>query len=449
MCGGTDFEIISLQASNACSRMHPYARILNEMGHSGMKTWQKDYSTVVIRKWFPDLMYPSFYKHDVNFILQAKIPKMYRSIKKKKINNSFWNVPIAKENNHQVLPTSLLNCDRKLAKRSMRKFRNILNIEIRGKAEKSTNCWMIPAALLSNKSKLLYEIYSHIQFSTFSLNFINHKVKNNHGVVASNSNRKRTMSDTLNIIEEEKWIQQIFFKIKSVFTDVHAKIRSYSTATLDLYCSENTFAGNEKIPVTDIIFNNIILFSSRDCESKSSIRKKIQAFCARREKSPRKKLDKDDICKKRERSCIMSERKCQKREKMYGKKEIDCSKRGKQTFKKQKVVSCKRRKSSCDKNVRDCHKTRKVESQKDRCKQKKNDITRTKNDLCKRQYCMEQEQISYKQQEKDICKNKKKEEIKKPDCSEIKKIKPCEKKECPTVEKAPGCSENEKKIKKS
>lgn len=421
--------------------MRPYARISNEMDRNN---------------WFPDLMYPLFHKNDVNFILQTKIPKkMYRSIERKKINNSFKYLSIAKENN-QVSPKSLSNYDGEPAERSMRKFRNIPNIEIREKAEKSITYWMIPAVLLNNNSKLLYKLY-HIKFSTFSLNFMNNKNKNNHEVlVASNSNSKMTTSDTLNIIKEENWIQQISFKIKSIFT-AHVKIRSYLSAILNPYSLENTFAVNERIPVSDIIFSSKVLFASKECESKFDIRKKIQEFCAQqKKKSLRKKIDKDDICKKRERSCVMSEKKekCQKGE-MYEKKEIDCSKRGTRTFKEQNVVSCGRRKSSCDKNVRDCHKTRKAESQADRCKQKKNDDTsRTRKDLCKRQDIMKQEQIPYKQQEQDLCKKEKREkkeekekieEIKKPACSEIKQVKPCEKKDCLTVKKAPGCPENEKK----
>jgi len=389
------------------------------MGYSSMTIWQRDYSTAVIHKWFPNLMCSPF--HDIHYILQRKIDRL---IKKKKINNSSWNIPIAKQNNHQMLPASLLKYNKNLTKGLMRKFRNISpNIKTRGRTEKSTNYWMIPEVLLSNKPKLLHDIYSHIKFSSFSLNCINYKDKNNLEV-AFNSNNKKKTSNTLNIIEEENWIQQISFKIKSIFTNVYAKIRSYST--LDLYYSENMFATNEKILVFDIISNNIILFASKDCESKTSFRKKIEAFCAKQKKSLRKKVDKDDICKKRETSCITSERKCQKREKMCEKKKIDCSKRGKRTCKEQKVVSCKRKKSSCEKDVRDCHKTRKMKSQEDRCKQKKNDTSRTK-DLCKKQHCMEQEQTSHK--EKDLCKKEKKEEIKKLNCSKIKKIKPCEKKE--------------------
>lgn len=490
--GGTDFEIVSLQANNACKRMHPYTRILNEMNYNSMTIWQRDYSTAVIHKWFPSLMCSTFH---TNFILQAKIDRL---IKKKKINNLSWNIPIAKENNHQMLPTSLLKYNKKLTKGLMRKFRNIFpDIETRERTEKSTNCWVIPAALLSNKPKLLYDICSLLHIK-FSLNFINYKNKNNLEVVAFNNNNKKMTSDTLNIIEKENLIQQLSFKIKSILVNVHDKIRSYSTTMLDLYCSE-IFATNEKIPVFDIIFNNIILFTSKDCKSKNSFRKKIQAFCAKQKKSLRKKVDKDNICKKRETSYITLERKCQKREKTCEKKKIDCSKRGKQTCKEQKVVSCKRKKNSCNKDVRDCHKTRKVRSQENRCKQKKNDISKTK-DLYRKQHCMEQEQthkekdlckkeekeeikkpnrseikkiklskkkekndtsrtkedlcteqrrvqqeqISNKRQEIDLCKKKKNEKIEKSDCSKIEKIKPCEKKECPPVKKAPHCPENEK-----
>lgn len=495
--GGTDFEIVSLQANNACKRMHPYTRFLNEMNYNSMTIWQRDYSTVVSHKWFPSLMCSTFH---IKSILQAKIDRL---IKKKKINNLSWIYP--KENNHQMLPISLLKYNKKLTKGSMGKFRNISsNIETRGRMKKSTNRWMISAALLSNKPKLLRDICSRIKFSSFSLNFINYKDKNNLEMVAFKNNNKKMTSDTLNIIEEENWIQQLSFKIKSILTNVHAKIQLYSTTMLDLYCSE-IFATNKKIPVIDIIFNNIILFASKDCESKPSYWKKIQEFYAKQKKSLRKKVDKNDICKKRETSYITLERKCQKREKMCEKKKIDCSKRGKRTCKEQKVISCKRRKSSCDKDVRGCYKTRKVKSQENRCKQKKNDASRTK-DLYKKQHCMEQEQthkekglckkeekkekeeiktldhseikkiklcekkekndistqqgtkedlyteqhcvkqeqISNKRQERDLCKKKRNEKIEKSDCSKIEKIKPCEKKECPPIKKIPDCSENRK-----
>lgn len=460
-----------------------------------MTIWQRDYSTIVIHKRFPNLMCSPFY--DINFILQAKID---RFIKKKKINNSSRNISIAKENHHQMLPTSLLKYNKKLTKGLVRKFRNIFpNIKTLGRMKKSINYWVIPEALLNNKFKLSHDIYSDIKFFSFSLNCINYKDKNNLEVIAFNSNNEKiTGNNTLNIIEEENWIQQTSFKIKSILMNVCAKTRSYSTTTLDVYYSENMFAMNEKISVSDIIFNNIILFGSKDCDSKTSFREKIQAFCAKQKKSLRKKVDKDDICKKRETSCITSERKCQKREKMCEKKKIDCSKREKRTCKEQKIISCEKKKSPCEKDVHDCHKIRKVKFQEDRCKQKKNDTSRTK-DLCKKQHCMKQEQTSHKEkdpckkekkeeikkpdypeikiiticeekekidtfrtkkdlcteqqvkqeqiskrQEIDLCKEKKKEEIEKSDCSKIKEFKPCEKKECPPVKKAPPCPENEK-----
>ncbi|KAL6420193.1 hypothetical protein ACFW04_013816 [Cataglyphis niger] len=318
--------------------MHPYARILNEMGHSSMKTWQRDYSTAAIRKWLPDLTYPPYHKHDVNFISQAEISRMYQSIEKKEINNSSWNVPTAKENSHQMSPASLLNYNRKLTKGS--------------------------------------------KFSSSSLGFINYKSKNNK---ASNSKNKRSTSDTL-IITEENWIQQISFKIKSIFTDVHTKIRSYSTNMLDLYPLKN-----EKI----LISNNIILSSSKDCGSKSSIRQKIQAFCEQHKKSL-KKMGKDDVCKKKD-NCCATEKK--KNENMCGKKE-------------KHVISCKREENSCSSTKNSCKSKRNDTcNKKDPCKQNKNNNCGTK----KEQFCTKRQE--------DPCKGE--EEIRNNSCSRNKKD-PCE-----------------------
>lgn len=394
-----------------------------------MKTWQKDYSTAVIRKWLPDLTYPPFHKHDVNFISQAEISRMYRSIEKKEINNSSCNVPTAKENSHQMSSASVLNYNRKLTKGSMRRF------------------------------------------SSSSLSFINYKSKNNE---ALNSNKKRTTSDTL-IITEDNWIQQISFKIKSIFTDVHAKIRSYSTNMLDLYRLQN-----EKILISNVISNNISLFSSKEnCGSKSSIRQKIQAFCEQHKKSL-KKMGKDDVCKKKE-NCCTTEKK--KKENMCGKKANH-------------VVSCKREENSCGRKDPCKPKRNDTCNKKDPCKQKKNDTCNKKpkkNDFCgtkKEQPCTKRHEDPCQHEEimKPECRRNNKDpcelqelsktlqdifkheyryikkngndfnnehetdtcneeiHVKKPDCPEIRKVDPCHKKkdECSPVKKAPGCSDNPK-----
>lgn len=464
-----------------------------------MKTWQRDYPTVAIRKWFPGLMYPSFQEHDLNFIPEAKISKKLRPIKKmKKIRHLSCDAPFTKENNHQSLPTSLLNHGEKPARRLMKKFRNVgvpSNIEARCRtAEKSTD-WVIPSVLLNNKLRLLYETYSCINFSSSSLNFTNRKRENNREVVSLNRDSETITDNTLNVVEQENWIQRICSKIKSILPDLHAKIRLHSTTASDSYCSENIFAVNQVIPFSDIISNNAILFASKDCEDdrpKIGIREKIQEFCMQRKRSLKKNRDKNDICQKRQK--CNTERKCQKRENICERKKIDCSERRKRTGDRQNVVSCKRRKNSRDKeNARDCRKTRerKVEVQEDSCKQKKDDTSRTKKDPCSGQSPMKQKETLYKLHNTDPCRVDKKEEIetkelhdtdpcrldkkkeiekkewhdtdpckldkkkeiekkeetKKPDCEEIKKVDLCKKKTCPTVKRAPDCPEDDAKRK--
>lgn len=458
-----------------------------------MKTWQRDYATILIRKRFSDLTYPSFQEYDLNFIPEAKIAKKHRSIKKtRKIEHLSCSALIAKENNHQLLPTSLLNHGENPARRLMKKFRNVSilpNIEARCKGAEKLTDWSILAVLLNNKLRLLHEIYGRIKFPLSSLNFINYKRENNREVVSFDRDSETMTNDTLNVVEQENWIRRTYFKIKSILPDLHAKIRFHSATASDSYCSENIFVVNQVIPFSDIISNNAILFASKDYEAdkpRTGIRRKIQEFCMQRKRTLKKNREKNDICKKREKSC----------EKRETEKRTDCSGRIKWAGKRQNVVSCKRRKSSCDKKYsRDCRKPRerreeiqedpckpkkddtsrtekdpcrvqprerKVEIQEDPCKKKKDDTSRTEEDPCSGPLSMKQEQTYYElhdaspcrtEKKKDIKKKeepekkkeiKKKEEIKKPDCLEIKKVDPCKKKPCPAVKKLPECSDDTK-----
>ncbi|KYQ57412.1 Sex-regulated protein janus-A [Trachymyrmex zeteki] len=486
-------EELMPKAGNACSRMRLYARVLGETSSSNMKTWQRDYATILIRKRFSDLTYPSFQEYDLNFIPEAKIAKKHRSIKKtRKIEHLSCSALIAKENNHQLLPTSLLNHGENPARRLMKKFRNVSilpNIEARCKGAEKLTDWSILAVLLNNKLRLLHEIYGRIKFPLSSLNFINYKRENNREVVSFDRDSETMTNDTLNVVEQENWIRRTYFKIKSILPDLHAKIRFHSATASDSYCSENIFVVNQVIPFSDIISNNAILFASKDYEAdkpRTGIRRKIQEFCMQRKRTLKKNREKNDICKKREKSC----------EKRETEKRTDCSGRIKWAGKRQNVVSCKRRKSSCDKKYsRDCRKPRerreeiqedpckpkkddtsrtekdpcrvqprerKVEIQEDPCKKKKDDTSRTEEDPCSGPLSMKQEQTYYElhdaspcrtEKKKDIKKKeepekkkeiKKKEEIKKPDCLEIKKVDPCKKKPCPAVKKLPECSDDTK-----
>ncbi|TGZ37533.1 Sex-regulated protein janus-A [Temnothorax longispinosus] len=462
-------EEIMPKAGNACGRMRPRARVLGEKDSSNVKTWQRGYATVAIRKCFSDLMYPSFQEHYLTVIPKVKISKKHRSIKTaRKITYSSCGALIAKENNRQSLLMSLLNHGEKPARRLMKKFRNAgvpSNIEARCRAVEKLTDWMIPEALSNNKLRLLRKIYSRMKFPSSSLNFINHKRENNREAILFNCDSGTMTDDTLNVVEQENWIKRTCSKIKSILPDLHAKIRLHSTIASDSYCSENIFAVNQVIPFSDIISNSVILSASKDCEDdrpKDSIRKKIQEFCMQRKKSLRKNRDENDICKKRER-CKTTKGKYQEREKICEKrKRIDCSEKRKQAAKRQDVDICKGRKSSCDKkSVRDCRKTRerKVEVQEDPCKRKKDDISRTGEDPGRGQRPVKQEQTFYELHDPDPCRAdkkeaikkkdeikkeeiKRKEEIKKPDCSETKKVEPCEKKMCPPVKKLQPKEEN-------
>ncbi|KAL6264795.1 hypothetical protein P5V15_004892 [Pogonomyrmex californicus] len=532
-------EALMLKAGNTCSRMRPYARVLGERDSSNMKIWQRDYATVAICKWFPDLIYPSFQKYDPGFIPEAKILKKHQLIKKTRdIRHSSCSAPVTEENNHQSLPASLLNHDEK----SMKKFKNITtfsNTEACCRAVKElTNLISIA---LNNQSKLLREIYGRIRFCSSLLNFINHTCANNREIVALNHNNKTLIDDTLNVVEQKNWIQRTCSKIKSILPDLQAKIRLHSATTSDSYCLENIFAVNQEIPLSDIISNSAILFAEDHKDQKPKAEKigicqKIQEFCMRN-KFLKKKENRDDFCKnrKKKRSCktkeTMEERD-QTREEICKKKRIDCSESKKRTkCEKQDVISDKRIKDSYDKeSVRSCRKTREQKAQEELSKQKKDDICKTKEDLeqeqtyyklhdaspcrqkekdeicktkedfrseqsllkqeqtcyklhdasscrqeekeqkkdeiCKtkkdfrsKQSLLKQEQTCYKLHDADPCRQEKKEEqtfyelydttrckakkkeeikqkeIKKPDCTEIKKVEPCDKKPCPPVEK--------------
>ncbi|XP_011874124.1 PREDICTED: uncharacterized protein LOC105565488 [Vollenhovia emeryi] len=450
-------EEIMPKAGNACGRMRPYTRILGEKDSSNVKIWQRGYATVAIRKCFSHLMYPSFREYYLNFAPEVKMSKKHRSIKEtRKIRHSSCSALAAKENNRQSWPTSLLNRGQKPARRLMMKFGNVgvpPNVEAYCRAVEKLTDRIIPEVLSNNKLRLLHKIYSRAKFPSSLSNFVNHERENNREVVSFNCEGKTMTHDTLNVVEQENWIQQTCSKIKSILPDLHAKIRLHSTIALDSYCSENIFAVNHAISFSDIISNSAIHFASKDCEDdkpKIDIRKKIQEFCMQRKRTLKKNRDKNDICKKREK--CETKRKCSKREQICERRRIDCSESRKRTDKRQDVVPCKERKRSCDKkSVRDCHKTRerKMKVQEEPCKQvKKDDISRVEEDPYRGQRPMKQEETLYKLHDTSPCRSEKKEEIKekeeikKPDCTEIKKVDPCEKKTCPTVKKAPECSDD-------
>ncbi|XP_036139349.1 uncharacterized protein LOC118644599 [Monomorium pharaonis] len=525
-------EEIVPKAGNTCGRMHLYVRVLGKRG-SSMKTWQRNYATPAGRKRLLDSTYPSFQKYNLNFVPEAKITKKHRTNKKtKKIDHSSCNaLTHVKENDHQSLSTSLLNHDEKSARRFMKKFKNVRglpNVETYCRAVEKSIDWMIPAALSNNKLRLLREFYSHIRFPLSSLNFTNKKRENNRVAVLFNRDSETMTGDTLNVVEQENWIQRTRTKIKSILPDLHAKIRLRSTAASDSYCLENIFAVNQMIPFSDIISNRAILFAPKDCEDdkpKPSIRKRVEEFCKLRKRTLKdpedekpkagirekiqklykqrkgttleKDRDKNDICKKRERSCKTRERIYQKKEETCGRKKIDCSERIKRAERRQNIVCGKERRSPRDcrktrerkteiqedqcrqkkddtfrredlckdrKSTRDCRKTRerKAEIQEDPCQQKKEDnMSRTEEDPCREQRPVKPEQTCYKLHDAAPCRldkkeeikekevTKKKEDIKKPDCSEIKKVDPCEKKTCPSVKKVPECSEDDVKRKDS
>ncbi|XP_011063395.1 PREDICTED: uncharacterized protein LOC105151402 [Acromyrmex echinatior] len=490
-------EELMPKAGNACSRMCLYARVLGETSSSNMETWQRDYA-VPIRKWFFDLTYPSFQEYDLNFIPEAKIAKKDRSIKKtRKIEHLSYSAFVAKENNHQLLPTFLLNHGEKPARRLMKKFRNdsiLPNRDARCKGTEKSTDWSISAVLLNNKLRLLHEIYGRIIFPLSSLNFINYKRENNREVGSFNRDSETT-DDTLNVVEQENWIRRTCSKIKSILPDLQAKIRFHSTTASDSYCSENIFVVNQVISFSDII-SNAILFTSRDDEadkSRAGIRRKIEEFCMQRKKTLKKNKE-NDMCKKREKLYEKRDRECQKKE-----KKTACTGKIKWAGKKQNAVSCNKKKSSCnEKYPRDCHIPCEAEIQEDPCKPKK-DTCRTKEDPCERKveiredpckpkkdickteedpcagpHSFKQEQTPYKLHDASPCRLdvpkikedpcagphstkqeqtcyelhdaspcrldkkkdiKKKEEIKKPDCSQIKYVDPCEKKTCPPVKK--------------
>lgn len=438
--------------------MHPYARVLGEKDSSNVKTWQR--VTVTIRKCFSDLMYPSFREHYRNFIPEVKISKRNRSIRKiRKVSHSSCSALVARKSNRQSLPTSLLNHGGKPAGGSMKKFRNVgvlRNIEARYAAVEKLTDWLVPEAISSNKLILLQKIYSRIKFPSSSLNFVSHKSGNNREVASFNRDSGPMTDDTLNVVEQENWIQRTCCKIKSILPNLHAKIRLHSPTASDSYCSENIFAVDQVIPFSDIISNSPVLFASKDCEDdgrKNGIRKKIQEFCMQRKGSLKKNRDKNEICKKREK--YKTKEKCQKREENIceKRKRIDCPERKKQN-QTQNVISCKRTESSCDKKrTRYCCKTReqKVAVQEDPCKQKKDDVPKIEEDPCHRQPLVKHETF-YELHDSDPCRPdkkveiKKKEEIKKPDClEEIKEVKPCEKKTCPPVKKVPECPKDDTK----
>lgn len=81
----------------------------------------------------------------------------------RRLKNSSWKVAIAKENNRPPLPRSLLNDEKKLSKCSVKRSRRIGIIAkgMRFKAFGKSASWVIPAALSSNKSKMLHGISIH------------------------------------------------------------------------------------------------------------------------------------------------------------------------------------------------------------------------------------------------------------------------------------------------
>lgn len=470
---------------------------------------RRNCATVAILKRFPGLAYPPFRDHDVNVIPLAGISRKYRSIKiKRRSKGISWNVFITKESNRQSSRQVLLNDSERSVGGPTKKLRNsaILSETHCREAEKSAS-W-IAAALRANKPKSLRENYNHDgrHIGRFllkalvgiannisrqsSINYINYK-SNNNGIVALNHNSEKMSHD---IAEEENWIERASSKFKSILSDLHAKMRRRSTTVSDSCYSENVVAVNEAILVSDVLSDGTILFAPKDCDSKSSIRSKIEEFCAQRKKFLRRRVEEDDICKKRERSCKTAEKKYQGREKICLRKGTDCSERKRQTCQKRRKLSCERRTSSYDKEGSpDCRETRKEVSRQRPCKGHKIPFDRIKKESCAGDHSAESRRTSCEQQwlkkdsceksdesryqrsscrkhkkrakdkeckedtgaregalckggkgrrrcenrKKMTCKEKKGEEDR--GCPSIKEIKPCSKKECPPVTKVPGC----------
>lgn len=404
--------------------MRPYARIVSEMDPSS-KAWQRDRTTAAICKWSPDVIYLPFREHfkgDTSFVAKSRNFKNHRSIEGTVNRSSLY---VAEKSDDFSSKYKKPTTNRTEECRNAEIFSNI-EARCRTTVGKSVN-----RATNRIKSKLLHEICDHVRrrYTSWSLvkafavnnasvNLMNNyltqhcKCKNDDIVVALDRTSRAITGDTLNTVEEENWIRRTSRKIKSILPDLHAKIRSRSTIALNLYCLENIFAVNKSIPISKVISNRI-LFASKDCNSKSSILKKIEELCTKK-KSSKQKVDRNDICKKRERACKTAEKKCQKREKGV----VDCSKERKQTCKEQKKVSCETRKDLPDKEDT-CRKTRETKPPEESSKgYKACDTSQTEEDICqKRRVEPKQtscsESATAKQPEKDICKKSGKDECQK------------------------------------
>lgn len=389
------------QAGNVCSRMRPYARLLDEADPNSVKVWREDRATAAIRKWFLDsTRCPPFQEHDANFIPRARTSSKDRAIKKKRRikNSAFRGSSVAKEDNRRSwLAKSLSIEDKKPTRKLTETFRHV-QICCRA-VEKWTN-WAIPATLSNVKLKLC-ELHSRgrRRMSSFcvkalvgatndsnladrdSSNFMDRKREDGRATITRNRDDNSTITD--DIVEEGNWIQRTSFKVKSMLPDMRAKIRSRSAIASNPYRSTNAFATNEAISVSNALPDSMVLFASRD--TKSRIRSKIEELCTQRKKNMRKKADKDDICKKKkERSCRM-EKKCQKREKICQRDKVDCSESRKRTCEKRETVCSESGGSTCrKKDTRDCRKTREDKLREQLCKPqyKDADTCRTKENPC-------------------------------------------------------------------
>lgn len=267
------------------------------------------------------------------------------------------------------------------------------------------------------------------------------------------------------IVKGENRIRRTSLMVESILSGLHVRPRT----TTDSHNRANISAVNEAVFLHDTFPDRTILFASKDCNSKFNIRRKLEKICASWKRFLKRK-DRDDICKKRK-SCKKPDDTCQKRGEMCERKTTNCAERREQTCGRQATVLCSGRKSSScgDKGEnRDLCETRKQKCQKQSCTQRKDNDCRgakkedlcekrdraapckrqdSKEDLCER---IEKDQLCRSAGKDVSCKQEKvcqKEEKKRADCADTKKVESCKKKECPPVKRAPGCTEDREKKK--
>lgn len=393
----------------------------------------------------------------------------------------------AKENNRRPLSSSLVESPAGGRSGTFNNNGLLSDAKTRCKTKTSVNRLM-SGTLLNNKSKWLREIYDHsggfvgwFPIRTF-VNVTNDSVLLNRD---GDCFRKRlTIKDlednaTIHgIVKRKDRIHRTSFKVEPVLSKLHARIGSRSTTVLDSHSRGNIIpAVNEALAVSvhDVLHDRAILLASKDCDSKSSFRRKLEEICALWNKFLKRK-GKDDICKKRQKSCKPTEDTCQKRGEMCQRKATKCSERRKQPSGKQATVLCSGRKSCSHVDKDDRCKTRKEKRQS--CAQRKdNDTRRAKEDLCEKLHRAEsasnerqdskaapckriEEEKHGKSADKDVlCEQRKTQEVcqetkkatceekKKEECLDTKKVQSHKKEECPPVRKAPGCPEDHGKKK--